>query len=507
MKDARIIFLLIVLASVLYGLTLRGVVGTPSAVEIRTSLERATMPFELSPERGRYVHVMALVEDGTYSLSKDLALVAYPDVGYSGDRYYSFFAPGIAYMAAPFYRIGAALGAAQLGTYAFVSLASIAALVMLYIIARQVFALPRPIAFAIPVMFGFGTTAWGYAITLYQHHITTLLLLVAFYCIWRYRIRARAGFFWGGIAWLCYGIAIFIDYPNALLFLPMIAYLVGSAIQTHSEAKRFTVMIRPAMLLASVVFVVVMGFHFVHNAQYFGLWARLSGGLPNWEPALLENEMPVVGALEPQTVSFDKDVIGFFSEESVPRGLYTLLISPDRGLFLFAPLFVVSLFGVAYSLRRARNAELFALLGTVAMNVFLYSSWGDPWGGWAYGPRYLIPSMALLTLFIGLWLANAKRPVLAKVLTLLLFAVSAGIAVLGALTTNAVPPYHEAIRLENLYNYKLNLRFLAQNMSSSVMYNTMFREMMSLKIYLGMLYAFVIAVLTTAFTVKSRYDD
>ena len=97
-KNYLIIAGIIVLGILFYGLTLRGDVGNPSSSEFKNKLDTPTSAFELSPERGRYVHVVALAETGKFNITKDWAEVAFPDVGVSNDgRYYSFFAPGVAY--------------------------------------------------------------------------------------------------------------------------------------------------------------------------------------------------------------------------------------------------------------------------------------------------------------------------------------------------------------------------------------------------------------------------
>ena len=96
-KDRIIIASIMLLGAILYGLTLRGAEGNPSIESFRGDLDQPTGALELSPERGRYVHVYALAEYGTYDLTRELADVAYPDVGFSSDgRFYSFFAPGVA---------------------------------------------------------------------------------------------------------------------------------------------------------------------------------------------------------------------------------------------------------------------------------------------------------------------------------------------------------------------------------------------------------------------------
>ena len=121
---------------------MHGVPGNPGPALIKDNLDQATKPFELSPERGRYAHVVALAETGHYELSQEWANAVYPDVGYVNGKFYSFFAPGISYMAAPFYLLGKNYDLAQVFTFGFVSLMSILAMIFLYKIAREILLFP-----------------------------------------------------------------------------------------------------------------------------------------------------------------------------------------------------------------------------------------------------------------------------------------------------------------------------------------------------------------------------
>jgi hypothetical protein len=79
-----------------------------------------------------------------------------------------------------------------------------------------------------------------------------------------------------------------------------------------------------------------------------------------------------------------------------------LLVSPFRGLLFFSPVLLVALAGIWLALRerRQRAATLVALAGFGAIFLFTASSamW---WGGFAVGPRYLVPGLPLLAVPFG----------------------------------------------------------------------------------------------------------
>lgn len=496
MRNTIAILFIVLIGSAFYLLTLRGIAGNPSPSAFKNNLDQATKPFELSPERGRYAQIMALGDSGTYELSQELADIVYPDVGYYQGKFFSFFAPGISYMALPLYLLGKQYDLAQITTFSFIPLVGILALLFLFKIAREILKLPLWASLTSVIVFAFGSTAWSYAITLYQHLPSVFFIVSSFYAVWRYKAAAPWGWLWGAYVWLAYGLAIFIDYPNALLMLPVIIYFFVASLHTRKEQNKIVFSLRGAFLATAIVFIGIASLHLYHNDYYFGSWKVLSGSLPSYR-SIQEAGGELSQPLE------RKNVAGYFLEEKSPFGFYTLTVAPDRGLFLYTPIFLLSLFGI-FAIRKKINLEYATLLGLAGVNFFLYSSWGDPWGGWAYGPRYLIPSMAILSLFIGVWLSRDENSFLRKISTYLLFLYSSAIALLGALTTNAVPPKIEADYLHTKYNFLFNYDFLKDDKSGSFIYNTYFSNSLTLQEYFAILYLTLILIAAAILFVLPR---
>src|SRR5690606_8352368 len=90
-----------------------------------------------------------------------------------------------------------------------------------------------------------------------------------------------------------------------------------------------------------------------------------------------------------------------FMSLSMPTAtaLWGITFSPFRGLFLLAPWLLLAIPGLVVWWRRdTYRAEWWAVVGTiVAMFVFNSSSimW---WGGFAIGPRYVLPALPFLVL-------------------------------------------------------------------------------------------------------------
>jgi hypothetical protein len=97
---------------------------------------------------------------------------------------------------------------------------------------------------------------------------------------------------------------------------------------------------------------------------------------------------------------------------SVWEGLYGLLLSPGKSLFLYAPPLLLAVAGLPFFLRRNRAATLVFVAAPVVYLVVYGSKGGWHGGGW--GPRYLVPAlpfMAIWSLPLLEWLLRPTRRV------------------------------------------------------------------------------------------------
>ncbi|OGF78034.1 hypothetical protein A3F23_02195 [Candidatus Giovannonibacteria bacterium RIFCSPHIGHO2_12_FULL_43_15] len=502
-KELIIIGVILLLGLSLYSLTLRGEFGNPGPGDFKNNLDQAARPFELSPERGRYVHIVNLAERGKYDLSQEWAEVAYPDVGISNGKYYSYFAPGTSYFALPFYLLGAKFNLAQVAVFFAEILVSIISLVFIYKIAKNVFSLTARASLFSVLVFAFASTAWSYSVTLYQHAFTVLFMTTAFYAAWKFAKESGwRAWLYASWVWVAYALSITVDYPNVILMLPIMVYFAYSTFSVKKLEEGFSLTIKWAAVATFLVFALITGLHFWHNAHYYGSWHQLAGGLQSYRhPDEIANNASA-------SAGTTKNVATFFSERAIPHGFYILLFSDERGLFFFYPIFALSLFGIwAYSKKSREggvSAEYILAVALILTNLTLYSSWGDPWGGWAYGPRYLIPSMAFLSIFVGVFISSGAYTGLKKFLAFLLFLYSSAVALLGALTTNAVPTRGEAMLLPiKKYNFLKNIDFIYSDQSGSFIYKTYLSGKLSLVAYYLIIYI-AIALVVALVLIASR---
>ncbi|MBI5929324.1 MAG: hypothetical protein HY862_08455 [Chloroflexi bacterium] len=82
------------------------------------------------------------------------------------------------------------------------------------------------------------------------------------------------------------------------------------------------------------------------------------------------------------------------------RGMFGLLFSPGKSIFLYSPPLVLSL--IFWSRLRLKNATLaWALVILAGSALIFYGAWWAWHGGWVWGPRFLVPLVPLWCLPLG----------------------------------------------------------------------------------------------------------
>lgn len=516
MKKSRYILttLALGLTLCLYTLTLRGSFGNPTVKEIDTKLKEYSQPFESSHERSPYAVIISLDRDKKFDLSRDLADIGAPDVSYYNGKFYSFFPVGLPLLLYPFYELGKMTLGAQLVTYATITLYAFISVVLVFLISKNIFRLKEQFALFAALMFGFATTSWSYALTIYQHLPTTMGLLLMFYSAWKFKDAGKGSWLWSSIVWATYGTLITLDYPNAILGLPIMVYLLINSFSLSKRTNKSStpISISLAIVYSSVLFFFIVGGLLYFNYQQFGSPTRISQSFDRYERDKYELLLKKI-----QTRTERKDVAvitkktdSTLDETRIVQGSFTLLFDNDKGIFFYSPVLVLAVLGFYSLLKKKNTREGLVLLFMTIINLFIYASFGDPWGGWAYGPRYLIPSMAFLSISAGYYLNSIRSKLmyyLAAMITLVLFAYSSGVALLGALTTNIIPPKVEAIPLKLKYfNYVQNFEYLANGNTSNFMFNQYLRMYISLTQYFILIWSVLLSFALILIIIVPLFD-
>ncbi len=208
------------------------------------------------------------------------------------------------------------------------------------------------------LLFGLATPAWVYARQFWSEPFSLLTLLAAFYLLLRYRqdLDTRDA----ALAALALGLAAATRVTNAAL-VPLFA-LYGFS-RAWSDRR-----VRQGLVWFGLVLALV----------------ALSIGWYNW----LRYGHPLsTGYRADET--FDNPIL---------LGLYGLLFSPGKGLFVYVPFLAVLPWSAVVFYRRARS-EFWLMCAVVGYYLVLFSTWYYWWGGTNWGPRFLVPLLPFLVLW------------------------------------------------------------------------------------------------------------
>jgi len=468
----------------------KGYLENPTISELNTAKWSTHGPLQLSPERGRFTLMYSLVEDRSFHFSTDVARLALPDLGYINGNFVSLFAPAVSFLVAPGYFIGKLLGASQVGAFSIISIFAVLNFYLLYKLGT-LFGFKKGIALFGSAVFLFATPAFAYSVNLYQHHISTFIILLALYLLFRFNN------FWSTLVifFLC-ALSIPVDYPNLFMMLPI---GIASGIRFFSFGKsrskvEFNFNIIKFLGLIGVVPALLFFMWF--NYMSYNNPLQFSGTVPSVK-ALDEFGKPVAPKTETKATDIqlltnpsqqNKDAVGFFKTRLMLNGLYIHFISPDRGVIYFAPIILVGFYGFFVANKKNRYASLI-LMSILSMNIILYSMWGDPWGGWAFGSRYLIPGYAISAIFIMFAFERHMKSIWFVLPLVALFSYSVYVNSFGAITSIANPPQVEVLSLEaetkvvQKYTYERNVDAVLRDDTNSVMYHKVFSGITNLQLY------------------------
>ena len=437
-------------------------------------------PFEGSNSTSRYALVVALVKNHTFFFSTDLAKFAAPDVVYYQGKYFSLFTPGVSLVAAPFYWLGLKFQAPQIFAYSVNLVFAVFNLCLIALITRKLGA-NWPISLLSGFIFTFATNVLPYSLTLTQHPGTTTILLLSLLITFRdptFSTNISLG--------ILLGAGILFDIPNLLLLLPVAFYTLGLHFSITTTRSRYKISFRPVFIGFILGILPPILFFASYNYQTAGSYFKISQTIGRTEKVTDETSAQIAQEpvphtpLEPQKLALDT--------RSQLNGLYTLLISNERSWLYYSPVLLVGVLGVVLASRDPKIARFSILsLSIIAANIVTYSMFGDPWGGWSFGPRYLIPSAAVLSVFLGYAFIKLKANLVFFILFLLLSLYSLYISSVGAITTVLIPPKIEAETLSTPipYTYEYNFQLIKKNFSGSLFYNTYLKSLLSSVSYLN----------------------
>jgi hypothetical protein len=281
-----------------------------------------------------------------------------------------------------------------------------------------------------------------------------------------------------------FGSGALMDIPNLILMFPVGLYILSLHFSFENIKKQTKLLYKPVSLWLIIGFIPLVALFAFYNYQTTNSFTKIAQNLGRSETASSTIKMQNKEITPPPTNETGKALINIpFQTRNMLNGLYILLLSNQRSWLFYSPILLLGVVGLYFAYKNKKTQTLSILaISVIGTNIVLYSMFGDPWGGWAYGPRYLIPSAALISAFIGITVTKlGKNKVFMLIFSaLLLFSVF--VSTLSAVTSNAIPPKVEAINFNPPlpYTYKYDFRYLDKNQASTLLYNIFLRDKLSL---------------------------
>lgn len=333
-------------------------------------------------QNSRWNLVRATVED--HRLTVDRFEKNTGDDSVRDGHWYCDKAPGSSWLCAPTYAAmywlagspakpstGWMAWAVWLAIVCAVSVPTAIAGVFLARLARQL-GLDRWRALAVALAWGLASMALPYATLLYGNQIAAAFLLIAFALLVEIR-RGGAAPTWPRMAAVgaLLGMAAASEYPAMLVVMPIAAYGLVVVLRGHGWRALVPAVIGGALPLLAVGWYHWAAFGSPTTFPYkYSVWKEPSTGV-----------FMGIGALHPDR-------------------LYKTLFGEYRGLLYVSPWLALAVPGTI-ALARRYTAEVVVCLWAVVAFLWLNSSI-IPWhGGWATGPRYVVPMLPFLALLAG----------------------------------------------------------------------------------------------------------
>jgi hypothetical protein len=342
-----------------------------------------------------------------------------------GDHYYCDKAPGASWLAMPMYALvygvagseepsdGYLAVAAYLSSVSAVALPSALAVVSMFWLFGLM-GISRRGSVGLALGYGLATLAFPYATLFYGHQLTAALLVLGFVALVRERQgETRLSPLKLVAVGLALGLSVVVEYPSAV---PLIAISIYAA-------------------------------SFLRPYQRWG-WLALGIAVPgllcaayHWSVFGGPTTLPYEFSTQPHRSQ------GFFMGLGIPdvKVLAELLVGSYRGLLYSAPWLIVALPGAWFLFRRpGYRAEAGVSVSVIVFLLWLNSSLVDWQGGWAMGPRYLIPAIPFLVLLgAGLFreqsIATPRVRIILGAIVLALALYSGRLMVMGTAVKPEVP--------------------------------------------------------------------
>jgi len=331
------------------------------------------------------------------------------DVAFYGGHFHPNKAPGTSFMAVPAYFVvywleklfgvnpdswQALTCNAWLVSVFSVGLLSAIGVVAFFRLAMAVSGSSAVRSVAAALIFAFGTMFLSYATMLFEHNIIAVASLASFYLLYRLKADSVKGSsvtvnaarnnasFRVFLSGLCAGYAAITNYIMAVLVILLGAYLIWGVRRRRGWIWFGIGVLGPLLLICA------------YNFTCFG--TPFTTNYRHQNPLFQGGNKALLGVfISPQT--FDGSMLAYLKH--VSSVLAAVLASPFRGLLFSSPALALGVVGLVVLFRRREfRAEAWLLSSILAFFLLFITHFNGWHGGWAAGPRYLVPALPFLAL-------------------------------------------------------------------------------------------------------------
>jgi hypothetical protein len=252
---------------------------------------------------------------------------------------------------------------------------------LVYLFGKRLFQ-SRKIGIGLALLFGLGTSAWPYSHFFFSEPLFSLCSFAAAYALFRAKESKTLWLqnFWLLTGGLAFGYALLTRVSGLALLPAYLLYLWLIANPAFARKEWLKTLLDP---------------RFLRYAILFGV-----GVVP---ALLLTAYFNVVRFGNPLTSGYEGE--GFTTP--IWEGLWGLLFSTGKSVFLYSPVLVALPFALRALLRYARPETLF-FSAILSITLLYYGAWWAFYGGYSWGPRFLVPLLPFGVLALGVLLQKSR---------------------------------------------------------------------------------------------------
>ncbi len=246
---------------------------------------------------------------------------------------------------------------------------------------------------------GFATNLWTISSTsLWQHGPSQLMLVSALLFFY----KAQKNPLWASLAAIPLSLAVIIRPTNLIVALILFAFVI------INHRKQI-----PLFILLTFPFIYVLA---NYNYTYFGSIAG-SGQLEASEAIAMEK----VGTTDVWS-------------GNVFQGIFGILFSPSRGLFVYSPFFLFLFYGIKSRFPKP-DLDIYLIASALAI-IIIQSKWFDWWGGWTFGYRSILDIVPFLIILLSVNIEKIWKTRILKITFSALLFISFCIQIIGVTKYN-----------------------------------------------------------------------